>query len=896
MAESPPDAPAVINGRELAVRPGETILQGARRLGIDIPTLCHHERLTPEGGCRMCLVKCSGHARPLAACHTPLEAGMEIMTHHLEVERLRKTLLRLHLSTTAESGLEPGAIREGRFTELLVAHGFSLPKARPRRPDASHPFLRWQPAACVSCRLCLNACEQIPGNFVFGVEHRGAASRLVMDGGRPFVDGACSSCGACVDVCPTGAISDADRNRPREMNPFPPVDTICGSCAMGCGVRASRDKRGDISQMDGLPTAAVNHGELCGKGRYGHNWLQSFDRLRRPMRRQGPGFEALPWDDAIALTARRFREIAAESGPDAVAALVSGHASNEAAYLLQKYLRGVIGTNNLDGGSRLDHAATDLALAWMLGSGAASACFDDVDLAGCLLVVGANVTESHPVLGAKLKQAALRGVPLIVIDPRRTDLADFASLHLPVLPGTNVALLNILSRLVLEAGGESPARAAASRGQDYAEWRDFVGNLPVSEAAAITGTPERQLRAAARLIAGSGPLLILYGNGVTQHVRGTAGVITLANLCLLTGSLGQPGGGLLPLRGPANAQGVADMGALPDQLPGGLPLRQALQSEAARARLGYSPPPQPGLSASEIPAAILAGKVRALWVVGANPVRDLPPTPLVREALAKLDFLVVQDTTFSETCRIAHVLLPAAGSLEIDGTYTSLERRIQRVRPITAPQGEARPDWVIISQIARASGAPWHYVGAGEVLRDIAGAAPDTYGGISFPALDQSPDGLQWPCPEPGHPGTPRLYANGFLPGKGRFVAIDYEAIPEARTPELPLLLSIGGIQEHHSSAVTVHTPHAALFREESLVLHPHDASRLRLLDGDEATVSGSRGSLRVPLRVSSRQMPGTARLNVHDTRRPANLLVSGEPDPDSLTPAYKAIAVNVSR
>jgi predicted molibdopterin-dependent oxidoreductase YjgC len=661
---------ARIDGRALEPLPGETILAAARRVGVEIPTLCHLPGHAPDGGCRVCLVEVDGAPRPLAACHTPMGQGMAVRTSSESLERLR------------------AALRE------LAA---SAPRREP--PSASHPYLRFTPERCITCRRCVHVCADVQGADVYAIAGRGADTRLVFGADERFETSPCTSCGACVEVCPTGALSDVDRQAPHTATAV--TRSTCGYCGVGCQLEIECDA-GSVLRIRGAPSAAVNAGHACAKGRYAHGWRESRERLTRPLLRVGGRLEPISWREALAFAAERLGAIRARHGPDALGALTSSRSTNEAAYLLQKLFRSRLGTNNVDCCARVCHASTARALRDALGVSAATACYDDIERARVIAIVGANPSEAHPVLGARIAQALRRGARALVIDPRRIDLAEVADVFLPLRPGANVAVLNALIGLLLERGAIDREYLAA-RTEGLESLRAQLAPASVDEASRVAGVSPESLRAAAELLA-AGPTLFVSGLGTSELTQGTDSVRALCNLALLTGSIGRPGAGLLPLRGQNNVQGNADMGGAPDAFPG----YQSLEAPEVRARIaalwGDLPPVTRGRTIPEMLAAARAGSLRALWIQGEDIAQSDPDQARVIEALAKLEFLVVQEIFPSETAELAHLVLPAAGWLEQDGTFTNAERRIQRVRAAAPPPGEARPDWEVIRDAANALG------------------------------------------------------------------------------------------------------------------------------------------------------------------------------------------------
>lgn len=888
---------ATINGSEVEVAPGETILAAAARAGVRIPALCHDDRLAPEGGCRMCLVHCEGRQRPVAACHTSVEDGMVVRTEAPDLRRMRATLLSLYQESGATTGFKAAAAG-GRFAEL---GGARVPAPAAGSPaaegddgwDVSHAYLRFRADACITCRLCLNVCEQVQGQFVYGIEGRGPSTRLVFGPTDRFADSPCVACGACVDVCPTGALSDRDRlESGAGAATASSTHTVCGYCGVGCRLDVEVDG-GRVSRIDAVKEAVVNRGHLCVKGRYAHAWQASGDRLTKPLLREGDGeFREASWDEALAFIARRLEEIRAESGPEALGAFASSRSTNEACYLLQKLFRAVVGSNNVDCCARVCHSSTAMALQLVTGTGAASASYQDLEMARCLVVAGANPTEAHPVVGARIKQAALRGTPLVVIDPRRIELAEYADIHLQLQPGTNVALFNGLAKVLLEEGLADEGYLG-QRTEGLEALRGFLGGIDLADVAGITGVPGDRIREAARLIGGCGPALFVHGLGLSELMQGVASVMTWCNLGMITGSIGLPGAGMLPLRGQNNVQGSADMGSMPTHFTG----YQPLADPEARRRIGgiwgTLPPETPGLTSTIMLRAAVEGRIRGLWLMGEDVAQSDPHESEVLKALDNLDLLVVQDLFFCETAGYAHVVLPSCGFLEQDGSFTNGERRIQRVRAALPAPGEARPDWLQVMQAANLMGANWSYNSPAEVMDEIAAVAPKLFGGVAYERLD--PDGLQWPCPDRDHAGTSTVHADGFILGRGRLMCIDYEASPEHGVDGYPYTLVTGRVLEHYNvGTMTRRTGLARLVPEDRLEIHPEDARREGLEDGGRVEVESRWGRIRVPLSVSRRIAPGTLFLTFHYPETHANRLTGPTVDPQSKCPQYKATAVRI--
>ena len=549
-----------------------------------------------------------------------------------------------------------------------------------------------------------------------------------------------------------------------------------------------------------------------------------------------------------------MRELRGRFGPAALGLLTSSRSTNEAAYLLQKLFRAVLGSNNVDCCARVCHSSTADALRLATGTGAASACYDDIEAAQLLVLAGANASEAHPVIGARIRQAALRGTPLLVIDPRRIELADLATLHLAPRPGTNVALFQAVARCLRESGALD-AGYLAERCEDADAFLRGLDGVSLDAAALTTGVPRAQIEQAAALLA-RGPALFVTGLGLSELTQGVASVLALTNLALLTGSVGRPGAGLLPLRGQNNVQGNADMGAMPDFVTGYQPLGDPeLRARLAR-EWGAAPPALPGLMLPEMFEAARAGQLRGLWIQGEDVAQSDPNQDAVIEALDRLELLVVQELFLTETARRAHLVLPAAGWLEQAGTFTNAERRIQLVRPAASPPGEARPDHEIALDVAAALGAGWGRPTPAQVMDEIARVAPRLFGGVSHARL--AGDGLQWPCPSPDHPGTRSMHVERFARGKARLVPVAFVASPEHAVPGFPYTLVTGRVLEHYNvGSMTRRTPNLLLLGEDFLVMHPDDAARDALKDGGRVTRREPLGRDRLPPAGRRARRPG---------------------------------------
>ncbi len=870
-----------IDGRPLEASAG-TLLEACRAAGVEVPTLCHDDRVSRGGHCRACLVELDGRVVP--ACTTPVRPGAHVGTHTPRLEAYRRDLAELVLAESSPRG------RARAVCEAAGADGSRYPKLpRDDRHDASDPYLRLDLDACIKCRLCVRACGEIQGQFVYAFRGRGADARLTVGpAGLRLDETDCVSCGACASVCPSDAVTDVDRQRALVLPPTRTVRTTCAYCGVGCQleVHATDDT---IVQIEGARSASVNHGHLCVKGRYAHGFARHRDRLTTPLVRRGGRLEPASWDEALGIVAEAFTRLRGR-----VAGLSSSRCTNEENYLLQKWMRAGLGTNHVDCCARVCHAPTAAGMRRVVGTGAATSSLADLERADVILVSGSNATEAHPIVGARIKQAVLAGARLVVIDPRRTELAALADVHLQLRPGTNVVLLDALLAVLIEEDLVDHAfLGARTRGLEALS--AHVATYAPERTARLTGVPAEQVRRVARLWGKARRPLQVHGLGITEHYQGSESVMLLCDLSLLVGGVGRPGAGINPLRGQNNVQGAADMGCQPDLLTG----YGALDDAAVRARFeavwGRPVPTTPGWTLPRMYEAARRGELSALFILGEDVVQTDPSTQL-DEALGALELLVVQEIFLSETAKRAHVVLPGASFLEKDGTFTNGERRVQRVRRVLSPPGEARPDWQILLELMARTGCPQPFAGPSEVMDEIGRLAP-AFAGISFARLEG--DGLQWPVPAPGHPGTPILHETSFPGGRAELACVAFAPSPVLGQDDaaFPLRLVTGRVLEHYNcGTMTRRTDNVLLVDHDALELHPDDAAALGVAEGERVRVVSPYGQADAVARVTGRVQPGTVFLTFHFPETRTNQLVSDVTDRLADCPEYKLTPVRIER
>jgi len=895
-----------INERKVTAKKGETVLEAALNAGIYIPTLCYDPDLKPYGGCRLCMVEIEGMRGLVSSCTTPATDGMVVHTETERVNRSRRITMELIIANhhgdclTCAKNQDCELLKIGRYLGMEQEHIDHLRKSTQVLPmDKSHPAFIRDPNKCILCGKCVRACHEIAVVGAIDLAFRGYSARVATFGDKPIVESICKSCGECVARCPTGALT------PKwEKPPAKEVKTICPYCGVGCSLYLGvRDNK--IVSVRGDPEGSTNKGSLCVKGRWGYDFINHPERLKTPLIRlsgvtrqaEHNGkvqeiFREASWDEALELVANKLLELKQDYGADSVAALSSAKCTNEDNYAMQKFVRAVIGTNNIDHCARLCHASTVVGGIAAFGQGAMSNSYSDFKKTELFFVIGSNTTECHPVIGSIIKRRVkFDGAKLIVADPRSTELGEYAAAKLCHKPGTDVALINGLMHIIIRDGLEDK-EFIQERTEGFEDMRQLVERFTPEVVEEITGVPQADLETAARLFGEAKSACILYGMGITQHTTGTDNVKSVANLLLLTGNIGREGTGFSPLRGQNNVQGACDMGALPNVYPG----YQRVDDPAVRMKFetawGAKLSDHPGLTVTEVANAILRGDIKGLYVMGENPMLSEPHLEHTRQAMEKLEFLVVQDIFLSETAWLADVVLPAAAFAEKDGSFTNTERRVQRVRQAVLPPGEAKPDWEIISVLAEKMGQPLGYHSASQITEEIASLTP-IYGGVLFDRLDHG--GLQWPCPDASHPGTSFLYQDGFARGRGKFHALDYIPPAESISKGFPLVLTTGRVLEHwHTGTMSRRSNVLSELNPNGVVeMSPSDALKLGLIEGDSIVVASKRGQVEAPLHITEELPPGVVFMPFHWHEAAANILTNDALDPVAKIPEYKVSAVS---
>ena len=893
----PKEITAYINDKPFNAMEGEMLLSFLERhLGKgDIPTLCYDSNLKPVGACRLCTVETAlemdGQRRVTASCHTPVQAGMYIYPHSESIQKLRRNIMELVISDLDEHMTEPHESTEfSRMKERLGVTTSRYPgNIREFEVDASHPYMVSDLSLCINCHRCVAACDEIQGEFVLSMYGRGYDSHIIKGANTVFENSGCVACGACVQTCPTGAITDVFRSNIKSAGETV-TRTICTYCGVGCNLEVVTEK-GSIKKIRVPEKTAVNPGHLCIKGRYAFGFHRHPDRLKTPLIRRNDKFEEASWDEAYDFIASRLIDIRKAHGADAIAGISSSRCTNEENYLMQKFIRAVIGTNNIDGCARICHAPTAAGMQRTFGTGAATNSIIDLEYTDCILVVGANPTSAHPVTGAKIRQAALKGKKMIVIDPRKTVLARMADIHLQLKPGTNIALLNMMLYYIIKDGLTDTA-FVEERTESYKDFREAVMELDIKAAEAVTGVSRDDVRRAAHLYAEANNAMSFHGLGVTEHFQGTYGVALVADLAMLTGNIGRRGVGVNPLRGQNNVQGSADMGVQPNQGAGYMNVTDPIHREAYEKHYGVSLPGSAGYTIPEMIEAAGNGKLKALWIMGEDVVQTEPNTDKVKKALAKLDLLVMQEIFRSETAKMANVILPGASFFEKSGTFTNGERRIQRVNKVTEPLHDSKADGQIVSEMMNKMGYPQPDYDPALVLKEISGIVP-FFKGVTWEGLGEY--GKQWPVREGGD-DTSILHVNGFSRGKGKFIHSKFSESPELRQNKdaFPLILTTNRELVHYNcGTMTRRTPNREIMSEDVLLVNSADAKYRDVEDGQKVKLSSARGHIEIRVRITDDVNPGTVSGTFHFPEIMINKVTSDVYDEIATCPEYKVVAVD---
>lgn len=888
-----------IDNQEVTVPKGTTILEAAKGLGVEIPTLCHLKELAPDGSCRMCVVEVEGGRRGglTTACTAHCQEDMVVSTHSEKVADSRRFILDLLLSNHKLECFSCGKNGDCQLQQYALDYGidatsFTEGKRMPcHQEDTSNPFFSYDPEKCIMCRRCARVCQLRQGRDVLSIANRGFETKMMPSYGQAFDQSICESCGNCVSSCPTGALTAKDTKEYRKWE-TQKIPTTCPHCGTGCQMNllVKNNRLVGVEPLDG----PANKNLLCVKGKFAsYKFVGSGDRLTEPLIKRNGIFEPASWEEALALVSSKFNEIKAENGADALAGFSCSRATNEDNYVFQKMVRAAFGTNNVDNCARVCHSASVHGLAQTLGSGAMTNPIaditEDVDM---ILLVGSNPEEAHPVIGAQIRQAIQRGTQVVVVDPRKINLVKDSALHLQVQAGTNVAFANGMMHVILKEG-LADRHFIEERTEGFSDLEKMVADYTPEKVAEICHIHPEDLIQAARMYAKAEKAPIIYCLGVTEHSTGTEGVMSMSNLAMLVGKVGKPGCGVNPLRGQNNVQGACDMGCMPYDFPGYQKVNNLEVIDKFEKAWHVPLNRNTGLTSTKVLPAATAGNVKGLYIFGEDPIVTDPDTGHVRQALESLDFLVVQELFMTETAAYADVVLPGISYAEKDGTFTNTERRVQRVRKAVEPRGQAREDYEIFCEVMTRMGYPCAYESAKEIMKEISAVTP-SFGGINYERLEK--ESLQWPCRSLTDPGTPIMHVGSFARGKGLFKAIPYKQAQELPDEEYPYLMSTGRMLYHYNTrAMTGRTEGINQIANHSYIeINAVDAQALGIQEGDKVEVHSRRGKIETYAAVGNRVFPQEVFMTFHFPDGNVNEITNAVFDDITTIPEYKVCAVAI--
>ena len=894
-----------IDGHDVTVPEGTSIMRAAAEAGIKVPKLCATDMLNSFGSCRLCLVEVEGRNGTPASCTTPVAPGMKVHTASDRVRRIRRGVMELYISdhpldclTCAANGNCELQDAAGEVGLRDVRYGYDGANHLDAKVDASNPYFQFDPAKCIVCSRCVRACEEVQGTFALTVEGRGFASKIAAGMDEPFLTSECVSCGACVQACPTATLIEKSVVELGQAEHS--VVTTCAYCGVGCNFKV--EMRGDtVVRMLPWKDGQANHGHSCVKGRFAWGYANHQDRILKPMLRAKitDPWREVSWDEALAHVASSFKRIQATHGKDSIGVITSSRCTDEETYLVQKLARQVFRNNNTDTCARVCHSPTGYGLGRTFGTSAGTQNFDSVEHSDVIMVIGANPTDGHPVFASRMKRRLREGAKLIVVDPRRIDMVRMphveASYHLPLRPGTNVAVLTALAHVIVTEGLVKQDFVRERCDMDaFHDWAAFVAEPRNSPEAVeqVSGVPADAIRGAARLFAAGRNGAIYYGLGVTEHSQGSTAVMAIANLAMATGNIGRPGVGVNPLRGQNNVQGSCDMGSFPHELPGYRHVSGAAVRAIYEQEWGVAIDPEPGLRIPNMIDAAVDGSFKGIYIQGEDIVQSDPDTKHMVAGLSAMECVVVHDLFLNETANYAHVFLPGSTFLEKDGTFINAERRINMVRKVMQPRA-GLADWEVTQAIAKAMGVDWNYTHPEQIMAEIARTTP-SFAGVSYAKLQKGT--IQWPCNDAAPDGTPTMHVNGFVRGKGNFVITEYVATDEKIGPRFPLLLTTGRIlSQYNVGAQTRRTENVVWHPEDMLEIHPHDAEQRGVRDGDWVRLASRTGETTLRARVTERVAPGVVYTTFHHPVTQANVVTTDFSDWATNCPEYKVTAVQVA-